>query len=471
MIEGLLARLRDGGDQICYQDGAQALTYAECYERVCTLSQALRRQGTGPVAVYGHKCAMQFVSILACVAAQRCYIPLDTHMPRKRIEEILAQAGAELVLANAPLDVPGVACFSPEALAQAYPEEAAVYPMENEYAYIIFTSGSTGKSKGVPISYENLSHFIAWITQAEELAAFHGARVLSVSRFSFDLSVMDIYFSLFTGGTIVAVSYEIRDNLQRFYDELRDDQVALMVMTPTLAKLLLLEENFSREFFTDLRGFFFCGECLEASTARRLHERFPEAVVINAYGPTECTCCVTLVNISAEMEREEPLPVGIVSRAAVDVLLEDDEIVLRGGSVFGGYLGMAPDDCRNAPNSFHTKDIGALDGDLLYCRGRKDHQVKYEGYRIELGDIEQNLLQIDGVREAVVCAKRKSGTGVVRLLKAFVVASTSDLDEKAIKSALAKRLPAYMIPKTIILMDALPVNANGKYDRKKLEML
>ena len=139
--------------------------------------------------------------------------------------------------------------------------------------------------------------------------------------------------------------------------------------------------------------------------------------------------------------------------------------------MFGGYLGMAPDDCRNAPNSFHTKDIGVLDGDLLYCRGRKDHQVKYEGYRIELGDIEQNLLQIDGVREAVVCAKRKSGTGVVRLLKAFVVASASDLDEKEIKSALAKRLPAYMIPKTIILMDALPVNANGKYDRKKLEML
>ena len=180
MIEGLLARLKGGGDQICYQDGAHALTYAECYERVCTLAQALRRQGNGPVVVYGHKCAMQFVSILACVAARRCYIPLDMHMPRKRIEEILAQAGAELVLANAPLDVPGVACFSPEALVQAYPEEAAVYPTENECAYIIFTSGSTGKSKGVPISYENLSHFISWITQAEELATFHGERVLSV---------------------------------------------------------------------------------------------------------------------------------------------------------------------------------------------------------------------------------------------------------------------------------------------------
>lgn len=102
MIEGLLARLKGGGDQICYQDGAHALTYAECYERVYTLAQALRRQGNGPVVVYGHKCAMQFVSILACVAARRCYIPLDTHMPRKRIEEILAQAGAELVLANAP---------------------------------------------------------------------------------------------------------------------------------------------------------------------------------------------------------------------------------------------------------------------------------------------------------------------------------------------------------------------------------
>ena len=172
MIEGLLARLKEGGDQICYQDGAHALTYAECYERVCTLAQALRRQGNGPVAVYGHKCAMQFVSILACVAVRRCYIPLDMHMPRKRIEEILAQAGAELVLANAPLDVPGVACFSPVSAGAGVSGGGGCLSDGNECAYIIFTSGSTGKSKGVPISYENLSHFIAWITQAEELGGF-----------------------------------------------------------------------------------------------------------------------------------------------------------------------------------------------------------------------------------------------------------------------------------------------------------
>lgn len=137
-------------------------------------------------------------------------------------------------------------------------------------------------------------------------------------------------------------------------------------------------------------------------------------------------------------------------------------ILLRGGSVFGGYLGMASDGCRSVPNSFHTKDIGALDGDLLYCRGRKDHQVKYEGYRIELGDIEQNLLQIDGVREAVVCAKRKSGTGVVRLLKAFVVASTSDLDEKAIKSALAEKIAGLYDPEN----DHSDGCAAGKCERK-----
>lgn len=473
MIERLLDVLAAGGEKLCYKIGAEVLSYHECYEQVQALAAALRRQGNGRVMVYGGKSVAQFVSMLACVAARRCYVPVDAEMPPARVEEIARQAQVSLVLANAPLALAGVPCMTPEALLAMDDSGRAPVVSENDLAYIIFTSGSTGKSKGVPISYENVDHFISWITKAPALLALHGEKVLSVSRFSFDLSVMDVYFSLFTGSTIVAVPYGIRENLTRFYKDVCDEAIGLTVMTPTLAKLLLLDAEFDAAHFPALRGFFFCGECLEVQTARKLHARFPEAQLINAYGPTECTCCVTLVAIDEKMLEQPLLPVGVASESAVEIALEAEEIILKGASVFAGYLGMQSENCyqENGIACFRTKDIGSLEDGLLYCRGRMDHQVKYQGYRMELGDIESNLLQIPGVSEAVVCAKRKSNSGIVRLLKAYVVTTAPSLDEAAIKTALAERLPSYMIPKTITRLAQLPVNANGKYDRKKLEEL
>lgn len=473
MLEELLERLKRGGEQTLYHVGGESLTYAACGERVQRLAQVLRAQGSGPVIVYGHKSVMQFVSILACVVARRCYIPVDPHTPQARICEIASQADARLALVNEPLHLPTVKCLSPEKLEAeySYPYMETETVTTNEMAYIIFTSGSTGKSKGVPISYENLDHFISWITQVEALLPFHGARVLSVSRFSFDLSVMDIYFSIFTQSTIITAPYEVRENLLEFFETMRRSAVEFVILTPTLAKLLLLEERFTADHFPSLRGFFFCGECLEVATARKLHARFPQAAIINAYGPTECTCCVTLVEITEDMLQGTSLPVGRSAGAAVEVLLEDEEIVLRGDSVFSGYLGLCSENAYREQEGavFHTRDLGKLEEGLLYCRGRKDHQIKYQGYRIELGDIENNLLKIDGIVAAVACAKRKAGSEVVKMIRAYVVTENETLTEEAIKRALLQKLPAYMIPKSIVFLDEIPINANGKYDRRKLE--
>lgn len=473
MIERLLGTLEAGGEKPCYKIGNETLTYYACYVQVRSLAAALRRNGSGPVLVYGEKGVGQFVAILACVVARRCYVPVDVAMPHPRVEEIVQQAQVTLVLADAHLQVPGVPCMSPQELLAVDDVYRAPVENGNDLAYIIFTSGSTGKSKGVPISYENLDHFISWVTEVPTLQTLACERVLSVSQFGFDLSVMDIYFSLFTGRTIVAVPYGIRENMARFFSDVREESIDFMVLTPTLVKLLLLDSEFDTKHFPVLSGFFFCGECLEVETARKLHARFPEAVIINAYGPTECTCCVSMVVIDEAMLTHVLLPVGVIQEAAVEIALADDEIVLRGESVFAGYLSMDSAQCcqENGVACFYTRDVGIVRDGLLYCRGRKDQQIKCQGYRIELGDIEAHLLQISGVNEAVVCAKRKGESGVVRLLKAYVVTESGAPDASAIKIALARVLPAYMIPKTITCLDALPVTANGKYDRKKLETL
>ncbi|MDO4280903.1 MAG: AMP-binding protein [Peptococcaceae bacterium] len=471
MRAALLEALAAGGGRVLYETDGEKLRYDEALDQVQRLAAALARQGTGPVVVYGHKSVGQLVSILACVVAGRCYVPLDTYLPQARLAEIVRQSEAELILANAflALDAP-CARLTPRGLMAAY-REGAPLANDNRICYTIFTSGSTGKSKGVPISYDNLAHFIRWITTVPPLAGEGGHRLLSVSSFSFDLSVMDLYYAIFTQSTIVAPGYGVREEMARLFDEMAETAVDFIVLTPTLAKLLLLDADFDAAALPAVRWFFFCGEVLEVATARKLAWRFPDARIINAYGPTECTCCVSLAEITPELLALPTLPVGRIETAAVDIALEDDEIILCGASVFEGYLGVATDACfeSRGRRCFATSDIGATEDGWLYCLGRKDDLVKYQGYRIALGDIEHNLLAIPGVGEAVAIAQRREG--VVRKLKAFVVLGDHALTEADLKAQLAKLLPAYMVPRCIIIMETLPVNANGKYDRKRLESL
>lgn len=470
ITERLLEVLASGGEKTVYQVDGMSLSFSECHDRVKNLAEALCAQGAGPVIVYGRKSISQFVSILACVAAHRAYVPVDVQTPPGRLAEIVEATAASLMICNEKAPVLDIECQTVSSLLAVYPGGSLSATHENEIAYMIFTSGSTGKSKGVPISYKNLSHFIEWITNQDALQAMKGCRMFSAARFSFDLSVMDLYFSIFTHSTIYAMSTEIRENLTAFFNGIRDHEIAFFVLTPTLAQLMLLEPTFDQMHFPAVRGMFFCGECLEVSTVRKIRARFPEVRVINAYGPTEATCCVALTTISDDMLSRPVLPVGRLSQAAAIITLEDGEIVLSGRSVFQGYLSQTTESSslREDVATFHTKDIGEVVGDLLYCKGRKDQQIKYQGYRIELGDIEHHLRALPGVHEAVVCAKFKPQSTVVKLIKAYVVADEEMQDVQTLKKALAERVPPYMIPKTIVFMETLPVNANGKYDRKKL---
>ena len=184
--------------------------------------------------------------------------------------------------------------------------------------------------------------------------------------------------------------------------------------------------------------------------------------MINAYGPTEATCFVTLLEIKNSMLEEDYLPVGNITNSAVNISIQSNEIVLDGESVFDGYFGT-----NKRTKEYHTGDIGYLENNYLYCKGRIDNQIKYMGYRIELGDIENNLLKIKKIKEAVVISKKKEKSNVVKIIKAYVVVD-GNVSEDYIKEELSKLIPSYMMPKVIEILDSIPVNNNGKYDRRKL---
>ena len=472
MLNNLLYILKEGQDKILYKINNEIITYQEAYDKVLALSNTLKKQGNSSVIVYGHKSISEFISILSCIVAKRCYIPIDLCTPINRIEEIITKTNTTLIIKNEDISINNIECLTIEELNNKYKEKKDIYNQTNNNAYIIFTSGSTGNSKGVPITYNNLNHFIKWITSTKELKKCNNLNILSQASYSFDLSVMDIYFSIYKKNTIIALEDNSNESLNNTLKILKQDKINFLIMTPTFIKVLLLDTNFNKDNYKDIEYMFFCGETLETITAKKIKERFPNIKIINAYGPTEATCCVSLIEITNNMLNLDYLPVGNINTSAVNININNNEIILKGPSVFNGYLDIKSNNYykENNINSYKTGDLGKIENNLLYCLGRIDNQIKYQGYRIELGDIENNLLKLNEVSESVVIAKYKENTNIVKLIKAYVVLKEK-ITEDEIKRKLSKLIPSYMLPKKIEVLDRIPINKNGKYDRKKLSEL
>ncbi len=392
---------------------------------------------------------------------------------------------------------------------------------QSDVAYIIFTSGSTGKPKGVEVTRENLGNFLEWMTGVgSSIDDKEGKIFLNQAPYSFDLSVMDTYTALACGGTIASLDKGTMTTPAATMEFLKNQKVNYWVSTPSFVDMILAEKTFNSQNYPDIKVFFFCGERLTKTTANKLIEAFPNVKIINTYGPTESTVAISSVEICSEhIDSQDELPVGEVKSGTKvfihregdtiqDLLNEnidnekidneevDDcfkqkdaltsqapeigEILIEGNTVAKGYFKM-PEKTAMAfevvkmnngqpRRLYHTGDLGYFKNGMLYCVGRTDLQVKVHGYRMELGDIEANILLKEDVEAVCVVPKRKDGK--IRSLVAYVVSPSvrgTFEDTKNIKLHLRGLLPEYMIPKKIKFIDRLPMTSNGKVNRKALE--
>lgn len=447
-----------------------------------------------PIVVYGHKDPMMIVCFLACVKSGRAYCPIDINVPLSRTKEIIEDVDPEIVLTTEQLDIRDINIKTIEEIKDIISRTEvciteADYVDGDDVFYIIFTSGSTGKPKGVQITRDCLDNFIRWaVTLGDGVSDGKHYTYINQAPFSFDLSVMDLYLCLYTGGTLFALSKEVQSDMKLLFDAIGRSGAHVWVSTPSFADVCLSDPVFTEKLLPELKEFLFCGEILTNKTVKRLHDRFPSAKVVNTYGPTESTCAITEVMVTADInEKYNPLPVGqpkqgtwlrIVDENGEEVPAgEKGEIVIVGDSVSVGYwkneeknrtaFGVTTQDGREY-RYYKTGDEGyIIDGMLHYC-GRIDNQVKLHGYRIELEDIESNLLKIDGIVQVVVLPKYRDGK--VTSLVAGVVSSREITDEKEevihIKDALKESIPEYMIPKKIKFISDIPRTSNGKIDRK-----
>ena len=480
------------------ESGELIMTWGELDEMSDRLATYLK--GTlntkSPVVVYGHKNPMMLACFLACVKSGRAYCPVDMSFPKARIEAIIKDIEPEMVLATEDFDVDGIAFKNCQEIKDIInTTEANVddgdYVKAEDVFYIIFTSGSTGTPKGVQITRRCLDNFIKWaITLGNGFDDSRHRIFLNQALLSFDLSVMDVYLSLYTGGTLWSLDKGVQSNLKLLYESLAKSNVNVWVSTPSFADICLFDQAFSAVLMNNVTDFLFCGEVLSNKTAEQLHERFPNAKIVNTYGPTESTCAVTEIEITDDIVKKySPLPVGMPKPGTYIWITDSEgnrlpdgevgEIVIVGDSVGVGYwkkdeLNRTVFGVTNVGDKqyrmYKTGDAGCIRSGMLHYVGRMDNQVKLHGYRIELGDIESNLLRIEGVRRAVVLPKHREGK--VDYLVAGIVYEMAIENEKRaikdIKNELKKSLPDYMIPKIIRFVSDIPMTHNGKADRAAL---
>lgn len=456
-----------------------------------------------PVMVYGHKSPLHIACMHACLKSGHPYVPVDRFsVPKERAVSIAGQIGAPLVLATSefPEELADAAStlLDTSRLTAIAEKGGASQPERwvsgEDLAYILFTSGSTGTPKGVQVTADCFDNFLGWAVTLGGIDKA-GLTFLNQAPFSFDLSVYELAMALASGGTLFCLTKQVQDNMREEFKALAASGVGVWVSTPSFANMCLVDDSFTQELLPDLRLFLFCGETLANSTAAALLERFPQAKVVNSYGPTESTVAVAAVDVTPEMAAaDEPLPVGI-ARPGTRLRVVDEqgaecptgtygEVIIEGDTVSAGYFkrmdlteksfGTALLDGKEV-RTYRTGDEGALDEQgLLHYHGRLDMQVKFNGYRIELGDIEENIRKLPEVTDACVTPFERDGR--IAYLVAHVVlgkapAETGLKATVAFKKELAATLPHYMIPRKFVFHDRLPMTPNGKVDRKTLAKL
>jgi glycopeptidolipid biosynthesis protein len=455
----------------------RALTYRQLDGAANRLAHLLTGQGAGPgqcVALLVPRSAEAIIAILAVLKTGAAYLPIDPAVPAARLQFMIADAAPIAAITTSVLadrlggsDLVVIDVNDPAVDTQPGTELPA--PAPDDVAYMIYTSGTTGVPKGVAVTHHNVTQLLQSLPA--DLPAGSGQVWSQWHSLVFDVSVWEIWGALLHGGRLVVIPESVASSPEDLHDVLVAEQVSVLTQTPSAVTML------SPEGLQDT-ALVVAGEACPVEVVDRWA---PGRVMINAYGPTETTLCVAISAPLAAGSGVVPIgsPVPGAALIALNTWMQPvpagvvGELYVAGRGVAGGYVrraGLTASRFVACPfgqpgaRMYRTGDLvrWGADGQLQYL-GRADEQVKIRGYRIELGEIQAALTELDGVEQAVVIA-REDRPGDKRLVG--YITGTADPGE--MRSALANRLPAYMVPAAVVVVEALPLTVNGKLDRRAL---
>lgn len=475
ILDDILKILKEKSSDKAYTLNDESYSYKQLYKFVCNIYHFLLKENKEkrPVVVYGHKEMYMKASFIACSLAGMTYVPIDECTPNQRVEQIIKQVNPLLSIGKN---------ISKEKIYEIMNEEnygeiTDIYLKPNDIYYIIFTSGTTGVPKGVKVTYRNLDSCIEWL---KNITKIDKGVVVNQANFSFDLSVADLYLSLVSQSEHFIINNDTMLDFNKIFEQLNKSNANLMVATPSFVDLLLLDKSFSNELMPNLHTILFCGEKLLKSTINKLYLRFNDMKIINCYGPTECTFAVTSYNTNHYIDNDEDIPVGVPKKDVNIYIIDENknligdeevgEILITGESVADGYLENIQNNSfiqYNGAKAYLTGDLGYIKNGILYYKGRKDKQIKFKGYRIELTDIENNIQKLNYIDKAIAVANKNKDNKVINIIAFVILKENINKSELEIRYDLKKKIPEYMCPK-IKIISSFPLNKNGKCDEKKL---
>ncbi|NVZ71929.1 non-ribosomal peptide synthetase [Pseudomonas costantinii] len=473
MFEGQVARTPNA---IALKAGELQLTYAELNARANRLAHHLLALGVQPnsrVAICVERGLEMVVGLYAILKAGAAYVPLDPAYPLERIAYMLEDSAPLVVLAQSATrgllgDVPVVDLDFPTWQHQPVDNPA----IQGVSAYVIYTSGSTGQPKGVINEHAGVVNRLLWMQ--DECALTANDTVLQKTPFSFDVSVWEFFWPLFTGARLVMARPGGHKDPEYLCEVIESEAVTTLHFVPSMLDVFLAHGDVSQA--AGLVRVMCSGEALPGSLVRRFKQQLPGSQLHNLYGPTEAAVDVTAWNCAGPLTPDntpigkpiantrmylldaqlQPVPLGVVG-----------ELFIGGVQVARGYLNRPEltaerflEDPFTAGRMYRTGDVGRYlpDGNIEYL-GRNDDQVKIRGLRIELGEIQARLTEYPSINEAAVVARENR-------LVAYYTGVHSEIE--ALRTHLLQHLPEFMVPAIFVHLEALPLSPNGKLDRKAL---
>jgi amino acid adenylation domain-containing protein len=433
--------------------------------------------------------------MIACLRLGIVYVPLNIFAPVDWLANVVRKSGARHIIHDESFTEIAHALHTRAAFANRFCINAdgtgsnvldATFPaatlpelLADDLAYILFTSGSTGDPKGIMISHRNAYTFVEWMRTFFALTP--ADRVLSRAPLQFDLSVFDIFSTFAAGAQLVIVPHGFSEAPEDIVTFMRERAISIIYTVPS-AYIRLHNKGGLARGIPSLRLALYAGEPFPTPYLRKVMQDIPATVFWNIYGPTE-TNIITHYKLASIPETDDSIPIG-KPVFDTEIFIVDDalncvpdgeigEILVRGGTIFRGYLNDQPlTDERLVRCSWHpnpdlfcrTGDLGRImaDGNIAY-HGRRDNMVKTRGYRVEIDEVELALSSIEGVAQAAIVAV--ADPKYTNTPHAFIQPSRADSSLDDIKAALAAKLPSYMMPRTFRTIAEFPKTSTAKIDR------
>lgn len=493
--------LRQCPEKIALIDGAERVTFSELDTRARCLATMLVARAdvvNEPIAVYLPKSSLTVIADLAILYSKNIYMNLDTKLPSRRLGNILNHIGPRLIITtrDRAREVLGATAeiaehqlvFVEDLDAREAPLEADALRQRHDPVIdtdplcIINTSGSTGTPKGVVLNHRGTIDFMDWVF--DTFAFDDHVTIGSLSPFYFDIYTLELNLCLAKGATLVIIPEQLPIFPAKLLEFLASESISFLFWVPSImvniANLGLLD----KVPLPALRTVFFAGEVFPTRHLNMWRRALPSARFVNLYGPIEIHVDCTFYVVEGEIADDQPLPIGTPCRNTSILILneanqlcavdEQGELCVRGSSLGNGYWNdpdktarafvQNPLNTRYPELIYRTGDLAVRRADgLIFLVGRKDYQIKHLGYRIELPEIEHQVLGIPGIANACVVYDHPR-----KAITLFYQPSRADVSVVTLRRTLSEIFPKYMLPTAYHAMERLPMNPNGKIDRNGL---